>query len=86
MDKALTRAEQIEELKPTADQLKEARILYDKSLRKFTDELEKCLIASKGAENLDAGLRRYWASVLFTRLLCIGTGVLWICPGSKVNP
>jgi len=29
--------------------------------------------------------RRYWASVIFTRLCCAGTSVLHLCPGSPSN-
>ena len=65
--------------------LERARAVYEVALRRYTRELESCLISSVAATGLDAGQKRFWASVLFTRLCSIGTSILWVCPKSKVN-
>ena len=72
-------------LSPNENDMREARDVYNRSLKNYTKELERCIISSRAAIGLDAGLKRFWASVLFTRLCIIGTSLLWVCPRSKVN-
>jgi hypothetical protein len=38
--------------------------------------------SSRQAMQIPAGERRYWGSVLFTRIITVGTSILSLCPGS----
>jgi hypothetical protein len=58
---------------------------YATSLSEFTNALEQAIATSHQASGHDAGPRRFWASVLFTRLCSIGVSILWLCPQSPVN-
>lgn len=75
----------MDEMSPNETDLDKGRVLYKRSLASFTDELERCLSSSYAAAGIVAGDRRFWASVLFTRLCTMGTNILWLCPRSKVN-
>lgn len=57
---------------------------YQEELAKFSKILLKSMWASKKAQNMNAGERRYWGSVLFTRLVIIGTSILSLCPESEL--
>jgi hypothetical protein len=59
---------------------------YLSALSGFTDAVEQAIVSSHAATGLDAGQRRYWGSVLFTRLCTTSVSILLLCPGSKVNP
>ncbi len=59
---------------------------YASGMEKFTEAVERAIVSSHQATGLDAGPRRYWGSVLFTRLCSTSVSILWLCPGSKVNP
>src|SRR5450759_395863 len=58
---------------------------YQSSLDRFTDAVEKAIVSSHAGTGLDAGERRFWGSVLFTRLCTISVSILWLSPRSKVN-
>jgi hypothetical protein len=58
---------------------------YASGLTKFTETVEHAIAVSHQASGVDAGPRRYWGSVLFTRLCTTSVSILWLCPGSKVN-
>ncbi len=58
---------------------------YLSALGHFTDTLEQAIVSSHAATGLDAGQRRFWGSVLFTRLCTTSISILWLCPRSKVN-
>lgn len=59
---------------------------YSSALADFTDNVGHAVNSSYSASGLDAGPRRYWASVLFTRLCTTSLSILFLCPRSKVNP
>lgn len=59
---------------------------YVSALAHFTEILERAIVSSHEATGIDAGQRRFWASVLFTRLCTQAVSILWLCPRSKVNP
>jgi len=59
---------------------------YATGIGKFTEAVERAIVSSHLATGFDAGPRRYWGSVLFTRLCTTSVSILWLCPGSKVNP
>ena len=59
---------------------------YRTAISGFTDALEQAILTSHAAAGIDAGLRRHWASVLFTRMCTTAVSTLWLCPRSKVNP
>src|SRR5271156_451970 len=59
---------------------------YRSSLANLTDAVEKAIVTSHAGAGLDAGQRRFWGSVLFTRLCTISVSILWLSPRSKVNP
>jgi hypothetical protein len=61
-------------------------VFYSTQLKSFTETLGVALASSLSAAGVDAGYRRYWASVLFTRMCSIGVSLLSLCPGSKVSP
>jgi hypothetical protein len=42
------------------------------------------MYASGQAKNIDGGERRYWGSVLFTRVVIISTSILTLCPESEL--
>lgn len=58
---------------------------YGSALNRFTEAAKQALSASRTAIGLDAGERRFWASVLFTRLCTVSMSILWLCPGSEIN-
>jgi hypothetical protein len=58
---------------------------YTTSLDNFTAALERSISTSGATVGLQAGKRRYWASVLFTRLCTFSVSILSLCPGSKIN-
>lgn len=58
---------------------------YASGLTELTEAVERAIAISHQASGLDAGPRRYWGSVLFTRLCTTSVSILWLCPGSKVN-
>lgn len=64
----------------TADQL------YGDGLGKFTAIVKRLYESSLAAANIDAGQQRYWASVILTRICSLSASVLWVCPGSVLNP
>jgi hypothetical protein len=55
---------------------------YAESLKSFTSALARCMHTSRQAMHIAAGERRYWGSVLFTRMITVGTSILSLCPGS----
>jgi len=59
---------------------------YISTLDNFTLTLEKAMNTSYASTGLQCGNRRYWASILFTRLCTFSTSILALCPGSKLNP
>lgn len=59
---------------------------YATGMKKFTGAVELAILSSHQAAGIDAGPRRYWGSVLFTRLCNASVSILCLCPGSKVNP
>lgn len=59
---------------------------YLSALNHFTDALQQAIVSSHAAIGFNAGPRRYWGSVLFTRLCTASVSILWLCPRSKVNP
>ena len=59
---------------------------YQTAISGFTDALEQAILTSHAAAGIDAGLRRHWASVLFTRMCTTAVSTLWLCPRSNVNP
>jgi hypothetical protein len=65
---------------PVADQL------YKDGLKKFTAVVKRLYESSTAAKNVDAGQHRYWASVIVTRICSLSASVLWVCPGSVLNP
>jgi hypothetical protein len=65
---------------------KELDKYYRSSLGHLTDAVEKAITSSHAGAGLDAGQRRFWGSVLFTRLCTISVSILWLSPRSKVNP
>lgn len=60
--------------------------VYKSSLRAFTGALEQAIVTSKQVTGLRVSNRRYWASVLFTRLCTTGVSILWLCPQGPLNP
>lgn len=58
---------------------------YLLALNKFTLAVEQAIASSHQASGLDAGPRRYWGSVLFTRLCNACVSMLLLCPRSKIN-
>lgn len=75
------------QLKPAGSGTDSGKIdeYYRSTLDHFTDVLEQAIISSHAAAGLDAGQRRFWGSVLFTRLCTTSISILWLCPRSKVN-
>lgn len=59
---------------------------YASALERFTQAIECAIASSHQAAGIDADPRRYWGSILFTRLVTTSVSVLSLCPGSKVNP
>lgn len=59
---------------------------YNKEIADFTEAVEQAINASLLASSHDAGLKRYWASVLFTRLCTSSVSILLLCPRSKIDP
>jgi hypothetical protein len=58
---------------------------YQAALNRFTNAVESAIVSSHKAAGIDAGPRRFWGSVLFTRVCTISVSILWLCPRSKVN-
>jgi hypothetical protein len=58
---------------------------YAAALGHFTDAVWRAIATSRAGAGLDAGARRYWASVLFTRLCTMSFSILSLCPRSKAN-
>ncbi len=58
---------------------------YATALTRFTKALEQAILTSQDGANRNMEQRRYWASVLFTRICSSGVSLLWLCPGSPVN-
>src|SRR5579863_4924692 len=58
---------------------------YTAALERFTKALEQAIVTSQTCASTDARHRRYWASVLFTRICTSGVSMLWLSPGSPVN-
>ena len=58
---------------------------YSSSLDRFTVALDRAIVTSHATAGLLAGNRRFWASVLFTRLCTFSVSILSLCPGSKIN-
>jgi hypothetical protein len=56
--------------------------LYSEALKAFTTVLGNCMNTSRQAMQIAAGERRYWGSVLFTRIITVGTSILSLCPSS----
>jgi hypothetical protein len=65
---------------PAADEL------YKDGLKKFTAIVKRLIESSIAASNVDAGQQRYWASIILTRTCSLSISVLWVCPGSVLNP
>jgi hypothetical protein len=59
---------------------------YATQLNAFTKTLSVALASSQAAAGLNAGYRRHWASVLFTRMCSFGISLPSLSPGSIVNP
>ena len=59
---------------------------YLDSLSGYTSILEKSIVTSHSTSNLEAGDRRYWASIIFTRICTFSVSILYLCPKSKINP
>jgi hypothetical protein len=59
---------------------------YIPCLDDFTSALGKAFAISYSSTGLRCSNRQVWASVLFTRLCTFATSILWLCPGSKLNP
>ena len=57
---------------------------YQDTLADFSKILLKSIWASTKAQNIDAGDRGYWGSVLFTRIVIIGISILALCPESEL--
>lgn len=57
---------------------------YREVLTKFSKTLLHSMWASGKANNLNAGDRHYWGSVLFTRIVLISTSILTLCPESEL--
>lgn len=57
---------------------------YEERLAEFSKTLLKSMWASTKAQNIKAGERRYWGSVLFTRIVIISTSILTLCPESEL--
>jgi Family of unknown function (DUF5677) len=58
---------------------------YSSSLDEFTVALEMAIATSHATTSLQAGARRFWASILFTRLCTSSISILSLCPASKLN-
>lgn len=58
---------------------------YRSSLDLLTNAVERAIVSSHAGAGRDAGARRFWASVLFTRLCTISVSILWLSPRSRVN-
>lgn len=63
-----------------------AEQLYEDGLKKFTAIVKRMYESSIDAAGIDCGQQRYWASVILTRICSLSASVLWICPGSVLNP
>ncbi len=59
--------------------------IYRKALQRYSTAVEHASISSICVKGLDAGPQRYWASVIFTRLVALASNVLFICPESILN-
>ena len=59
---------------------------YPSVLSNFTDRVGHAVNSSYSAAGLASGPRRFWGSVLFTRLCTTSVSILFLCPHSKVNP
>lgn len=59
---------------------------YRNSLRAFVIALEEAIVTSSQLEGHHVSNRRFWASVLFTRLCTTGVSILWLCPRGPLNP
>lgn len=74
----------------SSDESQQARLdidrYYGNSLEAFTDALGRAIVTSGQAAGRRVEGRRFWASVLFTRLCTTGVSILWLCPGSPINP
>jgi hypothetical protein len=70
---------------PQGEEPDNAEERYASGLDKFTKAVERAVASSHQAAGIDAGPRRYWGSVLFTRLCSSSVSILWLCPGSRVN-
>ncbi len=64
---------------------KEIEAFYSKSLNKLTKEAESNITYSSLIAFLKVDARRYWASVLYTRIGTSAISILYLCPGSKLN-
>lgn len=60
--------------------------IYKDGLKNFTATVKRMYESSIAATNVDAGQQRYWASVILTRICSLSASVLWVCPGSVLNP
>jgi len=58
---------------------------YRRNLKEFTKVAKRSFEASINAKGVHAGARRYWASVLLTRICSLSASILFICPGSVLN-
>ena len=66
-------------------ELDEALDRYRTALRFYTKSVKRATETSHATKGLTAGAQRYWASVVFTRLVSVASGVLFIAPESLVN-
>jgi len=66
--------------------MSEADVFYRKTLKDFTETVRRAMTSSIEAKNVKADSKRYWASVILTRICSLSASVLWVCPGSTLNP
>ncbi|MBY0358292.1 MAG: hypothetical protein K2W82_09855 [Candidatus Obscuribacterales bacterium] len=59
---------------------------YPEAISFLTIQTERAIAISQSIAGHDAGERRFWASLLFTRLCTICVSILFLCPKSKINP
>jgi len=58
---------------------------YSSSLNEFTTALEMAIATSHATTSLQVDDRRFWASILFTRLCTFSVSILCLCPTGKLN-
>jgi hypothetical protein len=64
---------------------KELNEFYAAQLNALTSATERAITSSHAATGVDAGSRRYWASVIFIKLCTTSVSILWLCPESRLN-